>query len=348
MGQLTPLDFDFKHDPLERERVDHKKGDDIAEEAKGEDKKKILDKSGDDHSDGGYRTVSEIILGPVPYDTVSKMPKAFHAFNKNPDSMGGVTKRVFTLGHDPILGWLFGPINIMTFSSTHKTPFLKTYTVDVNTFQMDKISTFPKEVGRAFHSFQEYNQRLPAAVFKQGMHFLSDKYTKIGLPIPFLSPEKAYELMQKGWNSVEAAEAIKKVLAKTAKNAAIIGAQFIISFLINEIIKAVHLMMYDEEKDGDINLYQVRTRRILRAANCISSSSNILCCAIFGALTNNPVEAAKRLDIGGFIETIRRLVIDTKFIKEIKMEFIKENLLSKITESDFEWLYLEEGENENE
>jgi hypothetical protein len=105
-------------------------------------------------------------------------------------------------------------------------------------------------------------------------------------------------------------------------------------------------MMYDEDKDGDINLYQVRTRKILLTANCISSSSNILFCAIFGVVTKNPLEAAKRLDIGGFIETIRRLVIDTKFIKEIKREYVKENLTEKILNTtDFDWWYVnEEGE----
>jgi hypothetical protein len=100
--------------------------------------------------------------------------------------------------------------------------------------------------------------------------------------------------------------------------------------MINEMIKAIHLMMYDEDKDGDVKLYQVRTRKILRAANCISTSSNVLYCTIFGVVTKDPMAAAKRLDIGGFIETIHRLVSDTKFIQEAKQEFVFGNFYKMI------------------
>jgi hypothetical protein len=346
MGQVAPLDFDFKHDPKARKRLeDHKDGDKLAEKEKKKELKEWLkeaEKEGG--SKNGYRTIEQIVFGSVPYDATSELPdKEAFAFNPNPDGMGAQTKHVFTMGHDPVLGWLFGPINIMTFSSTLKKGMFETYKVNEESFKYSSVSTFPAEMKIAFDSFREDNKRLPAAVFKQGLHLLSDKYCKIGLPIPFLSPETAWKLIQKGWNSVEAAAAIKKVLAKTAKNAAIIGAQFVISFLINEIIKAVHLMMYDEDKDGDIKLYQVRTRKILLTANCISSSSNVLFCAIFGAATKNPIAAAKRLDIGGFIETIHRLVVDTKFIKEIKREYIRENLERRILNTTgFDWWYVDE------
>ena len=76
-------------------------------------------------------------------------------------------------------------------------------------------------------------------------------------------------------------------------------------------------MMYDEDLDGDFRLYQVRTSKILLTANCIASSSNVLFCAVFGAATKDPMNAAKRLDVGGFIETIHRLISHTKFINDV-------------------------------
>lgn len=81
-------------------------------------------------------------------------------------------------------------------------------------------------------------------------------------------------------------------------------------------------------------------------ANCISSASNVLACAIFGAVTKNPVEAAKRLDIGGFIETIRRLFVDTEFINEIKREYVQQAMRKRILNTtNFEWWYVtEKGE----
>ena len=340
MGNVAPLDFDFKHNPNERERISHDKGDEIAEEKRKKHKKYGELENANDMSEDAYRTVNQIIFRPVPYDATQQT-----ALSLVPDRLGGKSKRAYAWGHDPIFGWLFGTVNIMTRSVTFKLSAFDTYKVSEKgiNIKLNQQSTFPTEMYHAIMSFREDNKRLPAAVFKQGLHLLADKYTKLGLPIPFLSPEKAFELMEKGWNSVEAAAAIKKVLAKTAKNVAIIGTQFIISLLINEIIKAIHLMMYDEEKDNDIQLYQVRTRKILLTANCISSTSNVLFCAIFGALTKNPLEAAKRLDIGGFIETTRRLVVDTRFIKEIKREYIRKNLAEIIlNKSDFDWWYVNE------
>ena len=332
-----------------------KEGDELTKETqkKAEDKEKEkAQKKGlnEDKSIGGFRTINQIFKCPVPYDsmvtekdtsssvaglfTESEPRQRFyfsremHSFTM-PDGSNyplcGKNHHAYTLGHDPIFGWVFGTMNIMTRSMTLKSPLLKTFNVNCDKGEGNKVSgysDFGSKMVEAFHSYKENDRRLPAAVAKQSIHFLSDKYCKTGLPIPLLSAEKAQELIEKGWNSVEAAEAIKKVFSKIAKNTAIIGLQFVISFLINEVIKAIHLLVYDENIDGDIELYKVRTRKILLTANCISSSSNILFCTIFGAVTKDPIKAVKRLDIGGFIETIHRLISDTKLINDIKQEFV--------------------------
>jgi len=351
MGQLIPLDFDFSHDPNARDRINHDEGDDLAEEKrKDDDKFKDVEDESKNYSEDGYRTVGQIIFRPVPYDATKKtaldeLEKTFGTSVQNlvPDGLGGKSKRWLTYGHDPVLGWLFGTINIMTRSVTFK-PGFDTHKVTEKHIKVitDEVTTFPNECRHAFYSYKEDNKRLGAAVFKQGLHMLADKYTKIGLPIPFLSTEKAKELLEKGWNSVEASEAIKKTIKKLGKNAAIIGAQFVIALLINEIIKAIHLLMFDETIDGDIRLYQVRTRKILITANCISSASNILVSAGIAVATKNPIEGAKRLDIGGFVETIHRLIVDTKFIEEIKREYVRDKLYERIYDSDFNWLYQKE------
>jgi len=56
-------------------------------------------------------------------------------------------------------------------------------------------------------------------------------------------------------------------------------------------------------------------------------------------LTFDWVEGAKLLDIGGFIVAIHRLFTDTKFIREIKKEYLREELMNRICDSDFNWLY---------
>lgn len=328
MKQVLPLDFDFKYEkkPIE-DRLTDKEGDKLANEKLNESEYGNL-KDENDTSSNGYRTVNQIIFRPVPYDAMKKIDTADMLKGKiGLGNIGGSTHRAYTMGHDPVWGWIFGTINIMTRSITLKNPKLDTYSVTEEGLNIisEPKSNILKEIKNAIESTIEDHKRLPAAVYKQSLHFLSDKYTKQGLPIPFLSAEKAQELIKKGWNSVEVGNAIKKFLKKSAKLTGTIALQFSISFLINMIIKAIHLMLYDEKKDGNFKLYEVRTRRIIKTANVISSSSNLLVSAGFALAKKDVMNGVKQLDLGGYIETIHRLITDTKFIKEIKREYIVSN-----------------------
>lgn len=343
MGHKLPLDFDFKHTPDTSDRITDKEGDKLAENERKKHPEYGNMKDEHDVSEDGYRTVNQILFRPVPYDALTKIDaiKTNQMFLKaiGLDNLSGKNHRAYTMGHDPIFGWVFGTVNIMTRSITLKNLTLDTFTVleQGNIIVMDSKSSFANSVGDAIMSTIEDNKRLPAAIFKQGLHFLSDKYTKQGLPIPFLSAEKAQELIEKGWNSEEIKKQLIKILKKSAKMAGTIALQFLLSFLINMIVKAIHLMMYEEEKDGDYKLYEVRTRKILMVANTISSSSNILASAIKAYISKNVVDGAKMLDIGGFIETVHRLVTDTKFINEIKREYILSNFEEKLFDEN-DWI----------
>ncbi|MDR1320704.1 MAG: hypothetical protein LBK56_04670 [Gracilibacteraceae bacterium] len=339
MGKIAPLDFDFKHEPSNESRIADKEGKSIEDKKSKEelDKiKKTIEKDKDIYTDEGYRTVFQILTRPVPYDAFA--PKEF-PIPGHLQQLSGLNHHAYTLGHDPILGYLFGPINIMTRTLTYKSPGLETFTVTEKGNRIYGRSSIGEAFFVAWKAFKADIKRLPAAVAREGIHLYSDKTGKTGLPIPFLSAEKAQELIEKGWNSDEAEKAIKKVTGALGKDFAIVGIQFAVSLLINEIIKAIHMLMYDEEKDGDIRLYQVRTRKILLTANCISSASNILVATGIAIAAKNPAEAAKRFDIGGFIATIHRLVSDTKFIREIKQEYLKERFAEKVLSTDFNWLY---------
>lgn len=121
---------------------------------------------------------------------------------------------------------------------------------------------------------------------------------------------KIEEFAEKGWNSFTSNE-----LAKTiAKDIAILGLQLGISILINALIRALHTLCYNEGVDGDPQMYEVRTRKILSYSNVIASGSNI----IYVALSKN----LKKLDIGGIAVTIYRVVTDHRFIQDLKREFL--------------------------
>ena len=61
-------------------------------------------------------TKEEIILHPVPFDT-TRGSKQFEELNPFPGT-GKLGHRAGAIGHDPILGWIFGTANIATSTLT--------------------------------------------------------------------------------------------------------------------------------------------------------------------------------------------------------------------------------------
>lgn len=141
---------------------------------------------------------------------------------------------------------------------------------------------------------------------------------------------KIEEFAEKGWNSFSNNE-----LAKTiAKDIAILGLQVGISVLINALIRALHTLCYNEAVDGDPQMYEVRTRKILSYSNVIASGSNI----IYVALSKN----IKKLDIGGIAVTIYRVVTDHRFIQDLKREFLSKQWYDIVMGDDEIYSFLED------
>ena len=88
------------------------------------------------------------------------------------------------------------------------------------------------------------------------------------------------------------------------------------------LIGLVHGLYYNPQKDGTRDLYEVRTRKILLIANTIGTSSNL----IFSYCTQN----AKSLDIGGLLVTLSHLFLDTRFLLNVKKEFVESRIYEKI------------------
>lgn len=263
-----------------------------------------------------------ILYNPVPYDITKGAPDL--GIN-----LGGMYHRMYTLGHDPILGWLFGTANILTDCITINT--LKTYRVsrvDPNTGVPKMCIT--KEVVPLGSMFREsYDMikadylNLPAAIFAQAQHLKSDKYTKVGLPVPILSTINenfASKLYRENYDALCFERDLK-----------IIGVSFIVSKFIDIIISLTHgLFNKDNEKQ---ELYEVKTRKILLISNAIASTSTI----INAVITENP----KNLDIGSLLNTVAHLWTDIRFITKIKKEFIEAEIQKKFQKEidDLDELY---------
>ena len=93
----------------------------------------------------------------------------------------------------------------------------------------------------------------------------------------------------------------------------------------------IHRLTYNQETDGNKDLFQVRTHKVVTYSNVIASTSNVIAVAVgsaIGAATNNPdliQKSLRKADIGGLIVTLLRLINDKKFIAEVKQEFIFNN-----------------------
>jgi len=227
-------------------------------------------------------------------------------------NMEGGYHRVHTLGHDPILGWLFGTANILTD------------TITFETFQTNRVIRKPSmrittETLSVFGLLQESYEmikadylNLPAAIFAQAQHLKSDEYTKLGLPVPILQTidaNFASKLYKSGYDNLCFLRDVK-----------IIGGSAAISILIDMMIGLVHGLFNKDNIQKD--LYEVRTKKILLISHTIATTSNIL----QTLFTQN----IKNLDIGGLIVTVFRLFSDIRFMARIKEEFIQQELTNDL------------------
>lgn len=298
------FDYGKSFDPSER--LAH--NDKSIEKAHRDANDKFRDKRLEDHGIGHW---INILYQTVPYD-ITKGSKDLGI------NMGGKYHRMYTLGHDPILGWVFGTANILTdcitFNNFHTNRISR---VDPITGGKKMVIT-PETVfmGQMFKECYDDVKadylNLPAALFAQAQHLKSDEFTKLGLPVPLLSSINenfASKLYSENYDAL-----------CFARDAKIVGASFVVSKLFDIIITLTHGLFRTEEQDKD--LYEVRTRKILLISNAIASTSTI----VNAAVTSNP----KNLDIGSLLNTVTHLFSDIRFIARIKKEFIENEISDRL------------------
>ena len=272
-------------------------------------------------------SLEQIINNPVSYDTMDGSPK----FNLG---LAGINHRTKTLGHDPILGWLFGTANIAT--STLTTTDFRTFHIKTgNIMNRDMIvkNAITTKMIKRFAEKMLYEgfdgmKKISASIVKQAIHLQSDINSKKSLPfpiIPTLSMDLSNKLAEYGIDTA---------------NIICIGKQTLYTKAINSLISMLHRLTKD---DNDSNkLFEVRTRKIISTSNLVASSCNIIKSS-FKIIRDsiNPTNTIKKdvfkkynIDVGGFIETFYRLIKDVKYQQEIRKEFIYGNYMEKIHNGD--------------
>lgn len=251
-----------------------------------------------------HADTDKILTSRVPFDA-----HGYSNYSTVAGFLKGGNHRTVTLGHDPIMGWVFGTANILTNTLT-RYDFQSAHIKYIpgpgkgNTIyalaDTSRIFTACKE--RFMNEGSDGKIAVGSAVVREAIHLKSDVNTKKSLPLPVVSvvsPQFAEKLCGYGIDTAS------------------VGTEMGLSIAINTLISMVHRLFYDETVD-DKKLYNVRTRKIILYSNAVASASNVIAASI----TKNP----KILDIGGLLVTITRLFADIRFITKVKQEFIESQL----------------------
>ena len=306
-------------------------------------------KGKDEHSNRKHRyyhpSFEEIYTNPVPFDANWQTE-----ITKGALKGGGKMGHRLTLGHDPVLGWIFGTANIAT--STLTTWRLQSYHVKtdyretrsgkrialdrlMNKARTDKVIHYSKE--RFFNNGTDGIRDLFLCLSKEMEHLQSDVNTKNSLPFPtisMISPKLANTFAKHGIDQA---------------NINTVATQASFAEMINLIISALHCMTYyfddlqgmlsepqslEEEQRQEklicenLQLNQVKTKRIVLISNIIASSINI------GSIALSKGALKEYLDVGGIAVTARRLLTDTQYIKSVEQDFITNHWKDIVLNSD--------------
>ena len=273
--------------------------------------------------------------------------------------LGGLTHRFKSLGHDPVLGLLFGTSNILTNTGTFyldksklqkvkESPYGSKFLGTVHVaYKNPALYTGPYisapastliMLKKTIERFKNDPDAVHFALLKAIEHIQSDQKSPEGIPIPFVSAimgsKEARRWAQEGldWDHF-------------SKNAIIVGKQIAATVLINFIISSLHklYLMWGDIKGSEniakaIHLYvnekpaeldYVRTKKIIMYSNAIASTVNLAVCVAGGAISSTTGNASlskeffSHLDVGGFMVTLYSLFHDGRYILKVKDDFIK-------------------------
>lgn len=272
-------------------------------------------------------SLEEIISHPVPFD----LNIGGENFGNPLSGYGKLGHRAATLGHDSVLGWIFGTANIATstvtdakFNSYHVgSDNLRDYFKSNANTALVLENTFDKLTNQGMDG----KIIVGTSLAKEAVHLLSDVNSKNSLPLPIVTtfnPKLGSTLAKYGLDM---------------SNVLNVGKQAALAEAINIIIAMIHRLTFGLDSEVDTKLYEVRTRKIITYSNVIASTSNIILVAMgsaVGAATDNPEmirKSLKKLDVGGFLVTVGHLLNDKKFITQVKTEFVLNNF-DKLIQGD--------------
>lgn len=281
-----------------------------------------------DHSFIHEYTWEKLLIAPVPYDAMHGSRDIYiPGIKEIGKEIYSKNHHAATWGHDPVYGWIIGPLNITARMITFRD--FQTYHVvqegDSFNQRITGKTTMSKMLVDSIESWAKDGKRLCASVVKQKLHLQSDKYAKTGLPIPFVDARTAQYYISEGWNSNE----VERLFSKAARNLGVIGMQYVLAMTIDQFIKALHLLSYDESFDGPIGAYGIRSQKIVCYSCALAEIAN--------GITAAALRDTNKLDIGGYLNLANEILQSKKLRNQIEAEFLEKELHNRIYGEEYYW-----------
>ena len=218
------------------------------------------------------------------------------------------------LGYDKFLGWLFGVANILTDTVTTKN--LRSYSLNrlnstTKPMVRNSISTLADVLYPVLQNGVYDKQALVAAIFReameQGVTGVNPQNAGKLIRQAIELEEKNEQLARKG---KQLADLMLPDLLDVTKDVASIA-------LVSVIVSSVHAMVYDPREDGSLDLYSLRTRKIIAVSGVFATTIN--------SMRALAVEDWRQLDFGGLITTLLELLFAESTWIQVKADFLTQN-----------------------
>ena len=221
------------------------------------------------------------------------------------------------LGYNRWLGWIFGVMNIMTDTVTTKQ--MRSFAVD-QPIMAGQYPTIVQKISTPLHlmlpvmTSRNIKDSLLAAVVREAgvLQVTKAPPQEVArvLTHTFQEEQKNISLLQEVGNAAQVLPP-KLGLGSTVIN---ITRDTAIAAFLNQLITAVHALLYDPEQDGAVETYTIRTNKILTISNTIATVFN----SIPALIEQNPA----KIDYAGVITTCLSVFNSTRFWIDIKTNYL--------------------------
>lgn len=221
------------------------------------------------------------------------------------------------LGYNKWFGWVFGVLNIMTDTVTTKK--MRSFTVN-QPFGGAEYPTIVQKISTPLHLMlpvmtrQGIRDSLLAAVVREAgvLEFTKAPQQEVAaiLSRTFQQEEKNLSVLQEVTGAAQYLPPDTDwgaVIATAAKDTAVAA-------FLNQLITAIHALMYNPEEDGPVEHYAIRTDKILTVSSAIAAVFNSLPAII----EKNPA----KIDFGGVITACLNMFNSTRFWIDVKTNYL--------------------------